>query len=111
MQPLLTIAGTGPDLRVVSATVSDRARRKVGCLIPYRLSTHPDGAEALITYVPLVPVRARPEHDRAVRDHQGLSVAATHAEGIRPRLRSCASRNSKRSQSRKPLPHSAPPEN
>ena len=74
-------------------TVSDWACRKVGCLIPYPLSTHPDGAEALITYVPLVPFRARPEHDRAVRDHQGLSVAATHVERIRPRLRSCASRN------------------
>jgi hypothetical protein len=107
----LTISGAGPDLGGVSATVSDRACRKIGRSIPYRLRTHPDGAEALIANVPLVPVWARPEHDCPMRDHQGLSRAATHSERIRPRLRSRISRNSKSRQSRNPLPHSALPEN
>src|SRR3954471_3034063 len=92
---LLRVSGAGPDLAGVSATVSDGACRKIGRLIPYRFRTHSDRAEALITYIPLVPVRAGPEHNRTMRDHQGLSLAATHLKRIRPRLRSSISRNPK----------------
>src|SRR5215217_5438649 len=111
---MLTIAGAGPDLGGVPATVSDRACGGVGRLVPFRLRPHADGAEALIAHVALIPVRARPEHDRPVRDHKGLRVAAAHLERIGPRLRSRSGRNPKGRQSRKPLPHgnaipSAPP--
>ena len=37
---MLTIAGAGPDLGGVPATVSDRACRGVSRLVPYRLRTH-----------------------------------------------------------------------
>src|SRR5215213_8536697 len=108
---MLTIAGAGPDLGGVPATVADRACGGVSRLVPYRLRPHAGGAEALIAHVPLIPVRACPEHDRPVRDHKGLRVAAAHLERIRPRLRSRTGCNPKGCQSRKPLPHRrGPPE-